>query len=213
MSEKVRKNSWAVLLVIAIAVPGLAIAGTVSTLSAAGASEPTTSHASVASTPVGGPLTQVSAATYSAQTSQEAGQYGYTLTPAVGASLSSQSMKVEVSVGSSGALNNYVNQIQNPASPLYHAFQSMESLGNLFGASSAQYSSDVSYFTGFGLSVQPDPARMTIAVTGTIPQIDVAFHTQIAAFTEQYYSPGVWNPLFGDASANLNSTTNRTVYL
>jgi subtilase family serine protease len=86
-------------------------------------------------------------------------------------------------------------------------------VGTLFGASPSQYASDVAYFTGYGLSVQQDPGRMTIAVTGTIPQIDAAFHTQIGAFTEQYYSPGVWNPAYGDASAVLNSTTNRTVYL
>jgi subtilase family serine protease len=214
MNEKKQKNQWAVLLVLAIAIPGLALAGTVSTLSVEGASLPISPHAS--GTPAAipsGPLTEVSGPSLTPQTVQQAGQYGYTLTPAKGVSLTGQTMTVDVSVGSSAALGNYVDQIQNPASPMYHAFLSMNSLGSLFGTSVVQYASDVSYFTSSGLSVQPDPARMVIGVTGTVPEIDAAFHTQIAAFSEQYFSPGVWNPLFGNASANLNSTTNRTVYL
>ena len=160
-----------------------------------------------------GPLAQVSGASYTPATAQQAGQYGYTLLPDVGAPVTDQEMTVDVSVGASSGLSSFANEIQNPASPLYHDFLGLSDLGTLFGASPSQYASDVSYFTGYGLLVQPDPARMTIDVTGTIPQIDAAFHTQIGAFTEQYYSPGVWSPSYGDASAALNSTTSRTVFL
>ncbi len=174
---------------------------------------PITTDVLPTASPAGGPLVQVSAASYSSDTSQQAAGYGYTLVPDEDPTLASQEMSVEVSVGASESLQNYVEQIQNPASPMYHHFLTLGGLGADFGASAEQYASDLAYFAQYGLSVQPDPGRMMISVTGTIPGIEAAFHTQIAAFSEQYYSPGEWNPLFGDASAGLNSTTNRTVFL
>ncbi len=175
------------------------VAGTTSALPAAAAAD--------------GPLAEVSAASYTLGSSEQAAEYGYSLVPEEDPTLATQEMSIEISVGASQSLQNYVEEIQNPASPMYHDFLTLNGLGNDFGASAEQYASDLAYFAQYGLSAQPDPGRMTISVTGTVPEIEAAFHTQIAAFSEQYYSPGEWNPLFGDASAGLNSTTNRTVFL
>jgi subtilase family serine protease len=214
-SSHARSVRWMVVAVGIFAVMGFTIASipleSASGHGSAGVEFASTSARPVA--PVAGPLSEVSGASYTPQSAGQAASYGYTLEPEADPSLSGQPMSVVVSVGASQALENYVAQIQDPASPMYHQFLSLADLGGDFGISAAQYASDEAYFAEFGLSATPDPARLTIDVTGTVPQIEAAFHTQIASFSEQYYSPGTYNPFFGASSAGLNSTSARTVFL
>ncbi len=214
MSEKERTRRWKVGLVIVLAVTGFAFAGVVSASTSMAAHGTAATASSSTAVPVqGSALAKVSGPSLTSQVTQQASQYGYTLTPDPTAFNPSQQMTLQVSLGSSQALDNYVQQVQNPASPLFHNFVSLGTLGNAFGVSPGQYAADASYFASYGLNVLPDSARMYLTVTGTIPQVEAAFHTQIASFNEQYYSPGAWNPLFGSASAGLNSTTSRVVYV
>lgn len=173
---------------------------------AAASSNPTVSAAS-------GPLAQVSGPSYPTQTPGAASQYGYTVTPDPSVSTANQPMTVLVSLGSEAGLSAFVDQVQNPASPMYHAFASPSAIAGAFGADPGAYASDAAYFAGYGLTATPDPTRMVLSVTGTIPEIEAAFHTRIGAFQESYRSPGLWSPLFGNASADLNSTTSRTIFL
>jgi len=206
------RAALALLVVVAAAVgfsigalPGVAFAGVGST--------PAASAPSSAPASVGGPLASVSSPTYSPATATQAAQYGYTITPNPSALDLSQQMTVLVSVGSASGLDSFVNEIQNPTSPLFHDFVTSGAIAGAFGVPASQYTADTAYFTGYGLTVTPDNARMYLTVTGTVQQIEKAFHTQIGAFLEQYRSPGLWNPLYGNASAVLNSTTSRSILL
>jgi subtilase family serine protease len=204
-----------VLVITVAAVAGFSVVGAVAPPVSHGSAGTPSATPALSPSPslAPSPLQKVSAPAYSAASVDTAAQYGYTVSPDPAALNPSQTMTVQVSVGSSASLDSFVDQIQNPGSPMYHAFTTLSSLGTAFGVSAPQYAADASYFTDLGLTVAPDPARIYLTVTGTIAQIEQAFHTQIGAFTEQYYSPGQWNPLFGDASAGVNSTTSRLVYL
>ncbi len=210
-------DRWLVLVITVLAVAGFSAIGAVPAVvlhAPAGASTPASSSVASAVAAVSdSPLVQVSGPALTTSAVSQAEQYGYTVIPDPAALDPSQSMTVQVSVGSASSLENYVDQIQNPGSPMFHDFATLDTLGNAFGATSAQYAADEAYFTDLGLTVTPDPARMYLTVTGTVTEIEAAFHTQIGTFSEQYFSPGQWNPLFGDASAGVNSTTSRVVYV
>ncbi len=201
--------------IVVLAVAGFSIGGTIPSRVEASASASLPGSAAPApSAPLAtSPLAEVSGPSLTASTVTDASEYGYTILPDPSALNLGTTMTLQVSVGSASGLESYVEQIQNPDSPMYHQFATLGALGGAFGVSTTQYAADTAYFAGYGLTVTPDPARMYLTVAGTIAEVEAAFHTQIGAFTEQYYSPGQWNPIFGTASAGFNSTTSRLVYL
>jgi subtilase family serine protease len=113
-------------------------------------------------------------------------------------------MSVSVDFTPTASLSNYLN---NPASLGYRSFLSASQVGSEFGASAANYAAATAYFTNFGLRVTPSSTDLGMTLSGTVAEMAAAFHTQFAAFHEQYKSSGSWNPRFGDASGTAGSTT------
>ena len=108
---------------------------------------------------------------------------------------------VTLSLKPQGNISSYVSAISNPDSALYRHYTTAAGLGALYGVSQQVYSSIVSYFSHYGLSVQTSPARLSLTLVGTVSQFESAFDTQIGAYAIQYTSDGVWLPQFGNGSA------------
>ena len=117
---------------------------------------------------------------------------------------------VTVTLRPSASLTALVNNLNNPASPEYRQFLTASTLGSEYGNSA--YPSAVSYFEGFGLSVQTSSTDLTLTVTGTVGQISAAFHTGMDAYQAQYQSAGSWNPTFGNASGVAGTTESGPVF-
>ena len=110
-------------------------------------------------------------------------------------------MSVVITLKPTANLANVVGALSNPASSQYRHYLSAAGVGANFGVSSGQYASAVQYFQGFGLKVSPSTTLLSLSLSGTVAQMESAFHTRLAAFAQQYTSNGVWNPLFGNSSA------------
>ncbi len=119
-------------------------------------------------------------------------------------------LTVTVSLKPSGDLSSYASAVSNPNSPDFRQYLTAAAVGAQFG--NPGYASAVSYFTGYGLTVQPSATGLALTVSGTVSQIAAAFHTDMQAYSLTYTSQGAWNPLFGNQSGVKNSTSSRVFY-
>jgi len=201
------------LVLLAVAIMGLsALTGGVSTWATTPSSEGHAGPLSASSASLAaGPLVQAAAASnFSLNAATNLGTFD--VIPVAHANVASASLSVEITLKPSGNLAGYVDDISNPASPEYRQFLSPGEISSQFGASSPTYSALESYFEGYGLSVVPAFENLALEVTGTGAQVEAAFHTQFAAFREQYTSGGQWIPTFGNASGIRGSVTTGPVF-
>jgi len=136
---------------------------------------------------------------------------GYAIVPA-GTLNPNTVITVVISLHPTGNMQAYLNMTSNPNSPYYNHYLTDQQIATMFGQPATVYNSIVSYFEGYGLTVIPSDMRLTLTVQGTPSQIDAAFHTHMQAFDLQYTSNGMWNPLFGNASAIKGSVTSIPFY-
>jgi subtilase family serine protease len=135
----------------------------------------------------------------------------YSIAPDPSAFSSTAQINVEVGLTPSGSLATLESNLNNPASPSYHDYLSMGSIGSDLGVSSSTYSAIVSYFAGFGLTVEQHPDMLTISLAGTPSQFQKAFHTQISAFAESYTDANNYNPVFDKVVGVQNVTASNGV--
>jgi len=127
---------------------------------------------------------------------------------------SNAEITVTLSLKAKSGFNSYINEVNNPASPLFRHYLTASEVGSLYGVSASQYSALENYFESYGLTVVPNVERLSLTVIGTPSQIDAAFHTSVQAMAYQYTSNGMWNPLFGNESGIAGSvTTSPTFYV
>ena len=210
-----RKNRWAAVLVIVLAVAGFSIAGVVGVVLPAGSNAVATNAPAAASAPTdlsGGPLVPLVGSTgfNPGQLPTQIGAYSIASDPS--AMTATSTMTVTVSLNPTGDLATYANEVANPNSPYYHQYLTPQGIASQFGVSPANYAGLVSYFSGFGLSVTPSATSLGLMVSGSPAQIGAAFHSTVQAFSMQYKSGGLWNPLFGNDSAANNSVSSRVFY-
>jgi subtilase family serine protease len=203
MSEPEGKNSWMAVLVIAMAIVGFALAGVVVALPAAHAST-ASSGGAAASALTSGPLTAVKGSASGLSTAGPTVLGTVTVVPESQAFNPNAPDSATVTFTPSNSLSTLVNEINNVASPDYRHFLSAEALGDSYGSS--DYASALAYFESYGLTVHPSATQLSVEVSGTVAQIEAAFHTSLSPFQEQYSSNGVWNPQFG-ASSGISGTT------
>lgn len=137
---------------------------------------------------------------------------GYTIVPAPAIYNPNHVMVVTVVLKPINSLQNYLNTVDNPNSPLYNHFLTAGAVANNFGVSLAVYSKIASYFESYGLTVLPNQERLSISLQGTASEMSAAFHTKIMSYYEQYKSGGLWNPLFGNDSSVNGSVTEIPFY-
>jgi len=78
------------------------------------------------------------------------------------------------------ALEALLDAQQNPESPYFHRWLTPERFGELFGVSEHDVDQVVSWLERHGFDVEPvSAAHRSIVFSGTVAQVEVAFHTQI----------------------------------
>ena len=78
------------------------------------------------------------------------------------------------------ALEQYINEVQNPASPNFHKWLTAQQFGQNFGAAQQDLDTITRWLQSHGLAVNVVyPSRMVIDFSGTAGQIRAAFHTEI----------------------------------
>jgi hypothetical protein len=81
------------------------------------------------------------------------------------------------------ALETFLGELQNPASPNYHRGLTPEQFGKLYGPADSDISALVAWLESHGFKIETVPAgRTNIAFSGTVAQVEEAFHTTIHAF-------------------------------
>jgi subtilase family serine protease len=90
------------------------------------------------------------------------------------------------------ALDSYLVQLQSKSSPNYHKWLTPEQFGELYGPADSDISSMVAWLESHGLKIESvAKGRTNIAFSGTVHQVEEAFHTQIHSFAgkdQQFYS-------------------------
>ena len=89
-------------------------------------------------------------------------------------------------------LETYLQSVQDPDSPIYHKFLSPDDFGKEFGVGDNDLQSIESWLAGQGFTVNKvAKGRMAIEFSGTVDQIQRAFHTSIHSYVvngEQHWA-------------------------
>ena len=90
------------------------------------------------------------------------------------------------------ALKTYLESLQNPDSPNYLKWITPDEFGSRFGVSDADLATVETWLQGHGFTINKiGRARMIIEVSGTVGQIQSAFHTPIHGYSvdgEQHWA-------------------------
>jgi hypothetical protein len=90
------------------------------------------------------------------------------------------------------ALKEYESELQDKSSPSYHKWLTPSEFGKLYGPADSDVAAIVAWLESHGLGLEAvSTGRTNIAFSGTVSQVENAFHTQIHSFDvngEQFYS-------------------------
>ena len=90
------------------------------------------------------------------------------------------------------ALDSYLAQLQDKSSPNYHKWLTPQQFGQLYGPADSDISALVAWLQSHGFTVEPlSPGRTNIAFSGSVSQVEAAFHTAIHSYQTddaQFYS-------------------------
>jgi hypothetical protein len=90
------------------------------------------------------------------------------------------------------ALDKYLMELQEKSSPHYHKWLTPAEFGKLYGPADSDTSAIVAWLESHGLKLEMvSPGRTNIAFSGTVSQVEKAFHIAIHSFNadgEQFYS-------------------------
>lgn len=89
-------------------------------------------------------------------------------------------MVLERSAAREAALQQYLSDVQNPKSSVYHHWLTPTEYGTRFGASSADMQTITAWLQSQGLTIEKiSPAANIISFSGTVGQLETAFSTSI----------------------------------
>jgi len=90
------------------------------------------------------------------------------------------------------ALDSYLAQLQDKSSPNYHKWLTPQQFGTLYGPADSDIAALVGWLQSHGFTVEPlSPGHTNIAFSGSVSQVEAAFHTSIHSFQTadaQFYS-------------------------
>jgi len=90
------------------------------------------------------------------------------------------------------ALDSYLAQLQDKSSPNYHKWLTPQQFGQLYGPADSDIAALVGWLQSHGFTVEPlSPGHTNIAFSGSVSQVEAAFHTSIHSFQTadaQFYS-------------------------
>ena len=97
---------------------------------------------------------------------------------------------VTLAYSNQGQLDQFLQAVQGPSSPLYHHYLTASEFDSEYGGSPAVYSSVVSYFGSFGVThLTTYPTGATITFDATPAQMASIFHTTERSFTDAQGRP------------------------
>jgi subtilase family serine protease len=102
------------------------------------------------------------------------------------------------------ALDSYLAQLQDKSSPNYHKWLTPEQFGQLYGPADSDIAALVAWLESHGLQVDPlSPGHTNIAFSGSVNQVEEAFHTSIHTFQvgEQQFLSNTTDPQIPSALA------------
>lgn len=81
------------------------------------------------------------------------------------------------------ALESFLQRVQDPGSPDYRKFMTPEQFGRVYGPSDSDLQTVVSWLHGQGFTIERvNKGRTAIEFSGTVAQLQIAFHTAIHRF-------------------------------
>ncbi|PYK98847.1 MAG: hypothetical protein DME19_10940 [Verrucomicrobia bacterium] len=95
------------------------------------------------------------------------------------------------------ALSNLLQQIYDPASPNYRQYLTPEQFAKQFGPTEEDYQAVIAFAKSNGLTVMgTHPNRTLVDVTGSVPEIEKAFHLNMRVYrhpteSRNFYAPDV----------------------
>jgi kumamolisin len=109
----------------------------------------------------------------------------------------SQSLRLNIALPlrDEAGLDDLLQQLYDPQSPMFHQFLSVQEFTDRFGPTEQDYAAVVDFAQKNGLTVTgASPNRMLVDVTGTVANIEKAFHVTMSSYqhpTEPrtFYSP------------------------
>lgn len=106
------------------------------------------------------------------------------------------------------ALEQFMAQQLDKSSPNYHHWLTPQQFGTLYGPADSDIAAMVAWLESHGLQVQPvSPGRTNIEFSGSVSEIEAAFHTKIHSFNAngtEFYS-NISNPQIPAALASVVS--------
>jgi trimeric autotransporter adhesin len=100
-----------------------------------------------------------------------------------GATISSARLVLSRTPQQEAALEQFMAGQLNPASPNYHNWLTPAQFGSLYGPADSDINTLVDWLASHGLTVQQvAPGHTSIAFSGTVAQLESAFHTEIHSF-------------------------------
>ena len=106
------------------------------------------------------------------------------------------------------ALKSFLRRVQDPDSPDYRKFVTPEQFGRLYGLSDGDLQSVISWLQSQGFTIDlVNQGRTAIEFTGTVAQLQTAFHTAIRRYaigTEEHWT-NISDPMIPAALAPLVS--------
>jgi kumamolisin len=138
------------------------------------------------------PVLALAAAPATAQTSVRTALRGETVA-AVGhatrvgdlAATGRLSLEVSLAPQNEAGLQTFINQVSDPASPLYQHYLTVAQFADRFGASAATIQSVTTYLRSEGLTVgAPTANHLTISTSGTTAQVEQAFGVTLANYRQ-----------------------------
>jgi subtilase family serine protease len=121
-------------------------------------------------------------------TALEAREWAAAAAAAQGVAVSQDTkLKLVVSLNSKDpkGLDRRARAVMDPTHSLYQQYLTPSQFGRAFGASTQAISSVRTYLTAQGLSVQLQPNRLTLEVSGTAAQVSKAFNTRLLQVQSQ----------------------------
>jgi hypothetical protein len=106
--------------------------------------------------------------------------------------LTSMRLVLSRSAAQQAALDSYLAQLQDKSSSNYHKWLTPQQFGQLYGPADSDIATLVGWLQSHGFAVEPLSAgRTNIAFSGSISQVEAAFHTAIHSYQTadaQFYS-------------------------
>jgi subtilase family serine protease len=104
------------------------------------------------------------------------------------------------------ALDQYLAQLQDKSSPNYHKWLTPEQFGKLYGPADSDVAALVAWLESHGFQVEPVSAgRTNIAFSGSVSQVEEAFHTSIHSFqtNDAQFTSNTTDPQIPSALASV----------